>query len=394
MTDRTLRTTLALALCLLMAGVAHAQVLAADPWTDEATLDTPAGAEAIERFWRDRGQGATFSGRGGLQLAFREFLQPDLAIEKGAIVIASGRTESMLKYKELVFDLYRAGWSVYIHDHRGQGFSTRLIDDPEKATLGHMDQFDHLVEDLEQFVGIVQQSRQQAGRRGPLFVLAHSMGGAVVSLHLARRGAASPFSAAALITPMHEPRVAEPGTRRVLRKWCDDLARALPLPIPLLSEMEVAGQGFDAEEAAFLAQADKLDNDMSHSVERLLRRWGDRRALCSGAHCGHGDARVAGPTLRWVAQACAASREARGAGAARIARPLLLLNGGQDSIVEPAAQAEFCANVNAAGGAGGRCTGYSLAESRHALLVESDALRDAALVTVLRFFSRQGTPVW
>ena len=313
---------------------------------------------------------------------------------RGAVVLVPGFTEGLTMYQEVIHDLVANGYSVYAQDHRGQGFSTRFM----PGTLGHMDRFDRLVDDLAAYVTEVAARggnalAAQSTAQRPVFAMAHSMGGAVLAGLLERQGATSPLTAVAMVTPMFEPATAAAGANgwvdQALQSWCHNGATGAHLP-DWLGQKQVAGKGFERERDAFLQaaqpQADLMNRafDLSHSAGRLQQRWQAREALCEGPHCGHGDARVAGPTLHWVLQACHASAQFRGPAAQQVTRPVLLLNGGQDTVVLAAAQQSFCAQVNAK--QSGTCSGATWPEARHGFLVEKDAWRNAAMHQMLTFF--------
>lgn len=333
-----------------------------------------------------------------VRIHHRSYVLPAEA-EKGAVVIVPGFTEGLVIYQETIHDLLRNGWSVYVHDHRNQGFSTRLIDGEDGRDKGHVDRFDRLVSDLDGFVALVQRSREDPARaRRPLVLLAHSMGGTVSALHLARHGAQTPFTAAAFVTPMMEPTVAPASSTRwgdrALRRWCHAGSMPFFFDLPVLSTTRVSGGSFEQEWRRYREMLDRSAHPQTHSVVRHDVRWLNRASRCEGEHCGHDDARVAGATLGWVDEACAGAAQARGPGASRIAVPVLVLQGGEDTVVEPAAQLEFCDNVNAGkpDDAIGRCIGWRLPEARHGLLVEIDRLRRPALVQILTFWDAAMAP--
>ncbi|HSI61183.1 MAG TPA: alpha/beta fold hydrolase [Ideonella sp.] len=356
-----------LGLALLSAAwPATAQVAAAAAFTTEQQLGQPQVATAIEKFFETTGQAGDFIGQGGVRIAFRRFVQADRSAEKGAIVIVSGRTESLLKYKELVHDLWRGGYSVYIHDHRGQGLSEReaaVRDTPQKGYVGD---FQHYVDDLRQFVG----SEVAAGQHRRHYLLAHSMGGAVAALFLEERSPeAQRFQAAVLSSPMLEIRGigglgAEAVSCRVAR---------LQVAAGDASDYIVSGGGYAAKSFE--------DNEYTHSLvryKRLLAEVGGTPGIALGS-----------PTHGWFAQACSASEKAR-TQAALVRTPVLVLVAGEDSIVHPDGPATFCRGLSGdvrAKGCDGRGGGpVTIPGARHELFIEQDAQRAQALQQVVQFF--------
>ena len=146
--------------------------------------------QPLPDFWRQHAVEGEFKGKDGVTIRYAALRQAKV---DRAILIVNGRGESYLKYQELAGDLWRQGYSLYLIDHRGQGMSDRMLDDPQK---GYVDQFDDYVVDLKQFHDQIIMADQPA----KLFLLAHSMGGAISARYLERWP--DDIKAAVLSSPM------------------------------------------------------------------------------------------------------------------------------------------------------------------------------------------------
>ena len=107
----------------------------------------------------------TSAGIGGLDLQAQAWL-PNGNV-RSVIVLAHGLGEHSGRYAALAATLVAQGFAVYAVDHRGHGRSP--------GPRANIERFDHLVSDFCAFAG--RASRQHPG--APMFLLGHSMGGAV-----------------------------------------------------------------------------------------------------------------------------------------------------------------------------------------------------------------------
>ena len=96
-----------------------------------------------------------------------------LANGRGTVCVFAGRGECIEKYFETVRDLRQRGHAVAVIDWRGQGHSSRRLRNPLK---GHVHNFSEYQIDVAAFVKQV----VLPDCPPPYFVLAHSMGGAVL----------------------------------------------------------------------------------------------------------------------------------------------------------------------------------------------------------------------
>lgn len=336
----------------------------ADTLTTEAQLGQPDTAEAIEQFWKTHAITDRFAGARGAGIAFAKVVQPNRAAEKGALVIVSGRTESMLKYKELVRDLWNDGWSVYIHDHRGQGLSDRepeVMGTPQK---GHVHDFQDFVNDLRSFVA----GTVLTGGHKRHVLLAHSMGGAIAALFLEQGGSeVQRFDAAALSSPMLKIKgVAGLSAEVASCPIAKGMAKSAPV--------DFVKTGTDYKPKSF------EENEYTQSpvrYDRLLKQYAAEPGIELGS-----------PTHRWFAQACEAAFKARN-GAMNVRTPIRVVVAGKDSIVHNSGATDFCRGLpTSIGGCGGPGGGpIAVPDARHELFIEQDALRRRALEPVLTFFA-------
>lgn len=136
-----------------------------------------------------------FTGEGGAQLYYEYFLAKNPV---GSVVFVHGLSEFTKKYYEFALYFINQGYHVFLYDQRGHGKSHRDTDRPE---LIHIHSFDQLAADLDAY--IEQVVRPTVAR--PLYLYAHSMGGAVGIVYLAQKG--HKLKKAVLTSPLLMPRM-------------------------------------------------------------------------------------------------------------------------------------------------------------------------------------------
>jgi lysophospholipase len=307
-------------------------------------------AEFQARAWPyyQEGRFGTFVGAGGVRIAYAAFEEPDAY---GVLVLLPGKSESYLKYAELIYDLRDSGYSIYALDHRGMGFSERLLtDDPDKV---HVERFEDYVEDLRIFLETIVPAHPQARH----VLLGHSLGGAVAVRYLQTHPGG--IDAAILCAPMLDVLTDE------LPEWlADALSRAAVLT--------GAGEHYCPDYGPW--EAGRFAANTMTSSEARWARW-NRHAIPDEPRLESG-----GPTYRWLRESLAATRRARRE-AGVITIPVLMLQAGRDARVEPRGQDEACARM-------GDCTRVRFPEARHEILMERDRIRDRALAEIRAFLER------
>ena len=256
---------------------------------------------------------------------------------RGTVTIASGRSEFIEQYFEVVRALLDRRFDVIVFDWRGQGLSDREIDDRRR---GHVSSFAAYHRDL---LAIESQILRVFAPR-PWFAFGHSMGAAIL-LDQAHTGT-SPFERLVLSAPMIDVPIRFKRAKRRAVRLLDRL-RFGTAYIPGGGARPMFLRGFDGNVLT-----------------------GDRRRYwrLADAVAQRPDMVVGSPTIRWLSGAfdlMERFEDPRYSVATTV--PILVLAAGADRIVDTPAIERFAIRLKA-----GRC--ITLPNARHQLFMERDAV--------------------
>lgn len=223
---------------------------------------------------------------------------------KGTVIILQGRSEYIEKQFELTANLLEMGYDVLAFDWRGQGGSSRSL---ENTNVGYVDDFDEYVEDLMEIL----QQVALPDCRGPLHILAHSTG--------------------SLVALMAAPKIGNKISRMVLCSTFLGIGKQ-PISEPLIRLLSGGLTSFGLGEALLtgrdpeLPKWDRATNIHTNSKENFDRNRKFARdfpELCIG-----------GATASWVFAACKAFDRVKDPDFhSQITIPILMINAGNDVVV-------------------------------------------------------------
>ncbi|MBC7661091.1 MAG: alpha/beta hydrolase [Chitinophagaceae bacterium] len=269
---------------------------------------------------------------------------------KASLVIVPGFTENTLKYRELIYTFYQAGYSVYTFDPRGQGLSARMTDDKEVVWVN---QWSDYVTDLKTFVHTLVPKGDKE-----IFLFSHSTGAAVVADALT----SEPTLAAAAV--MGSPLLTLNTGRYPLF-----LAKAVAAAGYFMGKGKdyAPGEGPVADDRWGIATAS------TSSVPRFTRY--KRDALRLGQAQG-------GASFNWVRVVLEMNERLYDAKlVAGVTLPLLMAAAGRDTYVLSTGITSYCKAAK-------NCVFSQYPTSRHEIYNEVDEIRRPWLTEVIAFYDR------
>ena len=248
----------------------------------------------------------------------RAALFPAWGTVRGSVVRSPGRTEPIEKYVEVVSELQARGFTVLVHDWRGQGLSERFARigvDPAGDAKGHARGWRRFLSDISRVLDVF-----GAHLPRPWIALGHSMGGGLNLLAMTRDEGL--FDGAVLTAPLLG--------LRLDGRWP-------PLIAAVSAFMTIVGRAGQTTPPASAHPAD--DGHKTHRGGAVLThdrtRWAAYEALLDGApELVTGD-----QTWGWLQFAFILSSRLKVPGVLeRIQAPVVILGAERDLLVTNAAQ--------------------------------------------------------
>lgn len=303
--------------------------------------------KVIVPFWENQVSKLTFKGKEDVDIQTAWVIHPQ---SKGSIVISSGRTEAGIKYKEVFYDLYQNGYSVFTLDHRGQGQSGRMLENPDK---GYVEDYSYFVEDLHSFV----EQRVLPNSQHQPKLLCHSMGGAIGALYMLSYP--DTFSKVVFSSPMF-------GINAPIPQWLGNA---------LISTHGFFNTLFGDEAWYFLGQGDAGFQPFETNAVTSSKA----RFAISEKEFAVADVALGGITTEWLKSSMWAMDYIKNH-AKDIRTPTLLLQSGADTVVDNSAQDIVCNLMP-------DCILKPIKGAKHELMIEQDKYRNSAMSAILSFFA-------